>query len=72
MGCQADAVKAFHYYELAAHQGYAHAQCNLGVCYERGIGCQADPVKAFHYYELAAHQGDAQAQCNLGGCYEKR
>ena len=44
-----DAAEAARYYRLAAEQGYAAAQCNLGVCYERGEGVAQDAVEAARY-----------------------
>ena len=58
------------WYTLAAEQGDADAQCNLGVCYEHGSGVEKDLAKAVEWYNKAAEQGEATAQCNLGVCYE--
>ena len=54
---------------LAADQGYAAAQYNLGVCYEKGLGVTQDYEIAKKYYCLAADQGYTMAQYNLGGLY---
>ena len=35
-GVKQDPAKAAHWYQLAAHQGFAAAQLNLGVLYETG------------------------------------
>jgi TPR repeat protein len=56
-------------YSLAAEQGNASAQCNLGFCYENGTGVRKDPKEAVRLYSLSAEQGDASAQFNLGVCY---
>jgi TPR repeat protein len=46
-------------YKLAADQGYAQAQVNLGVMYERGRGGLAkDEREALRLYKLAADQED--------------
>jgi hypothetical protein len=58
------------YYRLAAEQGLAIAQNNLGYCFENGEGVAQDWVEAVRYYQLAAEQGDASAQFNLGYCFE--
>jgi hypothetical protein len=58
------------YYRLAAEQGHARAQCNLGYCFEIGKGVAQDLAEAVRYYRLAAEQGHARAQCNLGYCFE--
>ena len=62
---------AVKYYRLAADQGYANAQYNLGVCYYNGQGVPQDYAQAVKYYRLAADQGLAEAQYNLALCYEK-
>jgi TPR repeat protein len=60
---------AVQWYRKAAAQGDAGAQCNLGVCYERGQGVREDAEKAVEWYRKAAAQGDADAQFNLALCY---
>ncbi|AUJ70629.1 tetratricopeptide repeat protein [Pseudoalteromonas sp. NC201] len=50
-------MKAVEYYQLAAEQGNARAQCNLGVMYEKGKGVAQSDEKAVKYYQLAAGQG---------------
>ncbi len=61
-----DYAKARYFYELAAEQGHACAQNNLGYLYYEGLGVTQDYAKARHFYELAAEQGHAWAQNNLG------
>ncbi|MFM8234327.1 MAG: tetratricopeptide repeat protein, partial [Holophagaceae bacterium] len=58
-------------YRLAADQGHASAQFNLGVMYDNGRGVPQDDVQAVKWYRLAADQGFAKAQFNLGGMYAK-
>jgi TPR repeat protein len=65
-GVKKDAVQAVHWYRKAAEQGYAQAQCNLGVMYANGLGVEKDAVQAVHWFRKAAEQGHAQAQHNLG------
>ena len=55
---------------MAANQGDAAAQYNLGVCYYNGEGVTKDIKEAARLFKLAADQGDARAQCYLGVCYE--
>ena len=55
---------------MAANQGDAAAQYNLGVCYYNGEGVTQNKTEAARLFKLAADQGDATAQCNLGVCYE--
>jgi hypothetical protein len=64
-----DYAKARHFYELAAEQGNAAAQHNLGYLYYHGRGVTQDYAEARHFYELAAEQGHALAQYNLGYLY---
>ncbi|MBP9878057.1 MAG: sel1 repeat family protein, partial [Alphaproteobacteria bacterium] len=55
---------------LAANQGYAPAQDNLGTMYYRGEGnLPQHLIKAARLYKLAADQGYAPAQNNLGMMY---
>ena len=55
---------------LAAEQGDAAAQFNLGVMYASGVGVPLDYQEAVRWYRLAAEQGYAGAQHNLGLKYE--
>ncbi len=48
-------------YRLAADQGYAFAQSNLGIMYEQGRGAAKDEREAVRLYRLAAEQGNAIA-----------
>ena len=58
-------------YKLAADQGHAGAQYNLGVFYDQGLGGLAkDEREAARLYKLAADQGLAAAQFNFGLLYE--
>jgi len=67
-GQQAEAPKG---YRLAAEQGDALAQYNLGVMYAKGQGVVQDYKEAAKWYRLAAEQGSAEAQSNLGFLYEE-
>ena len=55
---------------VAAEQGDATAQVNLGYLYENGRGVPQDYKEAAKWYRLAAEQGDASAQNNLGYMYK--
>jgi hypothetical protein len=57
---------AFKLFTLAARQGNAGAQHNLGVMYGNGDGVSQDDKTAVKWYTLAAQQGDAGAQFGLG------
>ena len=54
-----------------AEQGYALAQNNLGVMYEKGQGVSQNYKTAVKWYTLAAEQGYPFAQSNLGQNYDK-
>ena len=54
---------------LAAEQGDALAQYNLGVMYAFGEGVPENDAEAVKWYRLAAEQGNAKAQGNLGVMY---
>ncbi len=51
---------------LAAAQGQAVGQTNLGVMYMNGQGVAKDDAEAARLYRLAAAQGNAAGQNNLG------
>ena len=63
--------EAFKWYRLAAEQGDAVAQSNLGTCYFGGEGVEQDYGEAVKWFKKAAEQEQANAQYNLGLCYEK-
>ena len=54
---------------LAAEQGDALTQFNLGFMYDKGYGVAQDDAAALRWYRLAAEQNDAKAQNNLGAMY---
>ena len=68
-GVVQDYAEATKWYKLAAAQGNARAQSNLGVMYESGKGVVQDYAEAAKWYKLAAAQGFALAQSNLGSMY---
>ncbi len=58
-------------YRVAAGQGDAEAQANLGFFYQEGRGCLAkDDREAARLYKLAADQGNPAGQAGLGFFYE--
>ena len=59
------------WYRLAAEQGNAVAQSNLGTKYWKGQGVLQNHKTAVKWWKLAAEQGLADAQYNLGLMYEK-
>ena len=60
-------TKAREWWELAAAQGNARAQGNLGVLYGQGV--DQGITKAREWYELAAAQGLAMAMTNLAALF---
>ena len=57
------------WYRIAAEQGNAFAEDNLGACYSSGHGVVRDFTEAVKWYRLSAEQGNAVAQNHLGVCY---
>ena len=55
--------------KIAAEQGNAVAQRNLGVLYANGQGVRQDYQEAAKWTRKAAEQGNASAQFNLGLLY---
>ncbi len=63
-------AEAAQWYRMAAQQGLAEAQNNLGVMLKDGQGVQKDLVEAAYWFLLAAQQGNVLAQSNLGWLYQ--
>jgi TPR repeat protein len=72
-GVSRDFPQAAKWYRMAAEQGHADAQYNLGVLYDRGDGrgIAQDFQEAAKWYRMAAIQGNAEAQFNLGILYSR-
>ena len=64
-GMSLDTQKALEYYTVAAAQGLAIAQCNLGKMYMKGEHCPKDLTKARELMESSAEQGHGLAQYYL-------
>ncbi len=60
---------AFHWYQLAAEQGYAPAQNNLASLYDGGEDIPKDHYQAVAWLSKAAEQGHCMAQNNLADKY---
>ena len=60
-GVAEDDAEAVRWYRLAADQGLAIAQNNLGWMYDNGEGVAEDDAEAVRWYRLAADQGHADA-----------
>jgi uncharacterized protein len=56
-------------YRLAAEQGNAFAQTQLGRIYQSGEGVQRDCEEAAKWFSLAADQGSPAARFALGRMY---
>ena len=69
-GVPLDNKTAVKWYTLAAEQGDAVAQNNLGTMYYQGKGVSQDDKTAVKWWRLAAEQGHARAQYNLGVMYD--
>jgi TPR repeat protein len=70
-GVDQDNKEAVRLYRLAADQGDALAQTDLGYRYETGKGVDQDYKEAFRLYKLAAEQGVPIAQYKTGHMYER-
>ena len=68
-GVPQDDAEAVKWYRLAADQGIAEAQNNLGVMYGNGKGVIEDDKEAAKWYRKAAELGNAGAMLGLGGMY---
>lgn len=68
-GVKQDHTETVKWYRLAADQGNAFAQSNLGTCYDWGNGVTEDYREAVKWYRLAADQGDDAARRKLAYCY---
>ncbi len=64
-GVAQDHKEAVRWYRLAADQGDANAQSNLGIRYANDLNHK----EAFKWFRLAADQGIARAQFKLGWMY---
>lgn len=61
-----DFATALRQWTPLAEQGYAYAQHNIGVMYDKGQGVAQDHKVSIKWYKLAAVPGDATAQYNHG------
>jgi uncharacterized protein len=62
---------AAYWYLLAAEQGHADAQSNLGVMYHQGKVIPHDDKTAAKWYTFAAEKGVFSAQFNLANMYDR-
>ena len=64
-----DLEKAAEWHRKAAEQGFAPAQCSLGLCYLKGEGISKDHSEAFQLFEKAAKQKHPLAYVYIYSCY---
>lgn len=64
-----DMAEAARWYRLAAAQGHAGAQSNVGSMYYHGMGAPKDLTEAARWYRLAADRNLPVAMFNLGMQY---
>ena len=57
-GISQDDKEAFRCFRLAAQQGFAPVQYNLGVMYTNGQGVPKDSVSAHMWFNVAASNGN--------------
>ncbi len=62
---------AFEQLRIAAEEGHAVAQNDLGSLYFNGLGVEKDQQTAVEWFERAGAAGVASAQMSLGTIYEK-
>jgi TPR repeat protein len=65
-----DFLEAIRLWRMAADEGDAKAQINLGFAYASGLVGPPDDVEAVRWFRIAADQGEAVAQGALGVMYE--
>jgi hypothetical protein len=71
-GLPKDDREAVRLFKLAADQGNATGQANLGLAYLGGLGgLLKDERKAVRLFKLSADQGNSRGQANLGYAYER-
>ena len=63
-GVPEDDKEAVKWYRLAAEQGYASAQNNLGFMYGNGTGVPQDNVYSHMWFNNAAYKGHKNAKKN--------
>ena len=70
-GVPQDYSEAAKWYRLAAEQGHADAQYNLGWMYDKGQGVLQDNVLAHMWYNLGAANGNEYAAKTRGSIAEE-
>ena len=70
LSASGDYKTANYWFSAAADQGYAVAEYNLGVAYERGLGLAKDFHAAFHWIHESALQGHHDSIVELAYMYK--
>jgi TPR repeat protein len=70
-GVPRDFAEAVKWYRMAAVQGSAQGQNNLGSKYDKGEGVAQDSVRAYMWFTLSAQTGYAEAVKNRDIVAEK-
>jgi uncharacterized protein len=65
IGVPKDDAEAVKLYRLAAEQGYALPQSNLGLMYANGKGVPKDLVQAHVWWNIAGANGNERGKNNL-------
>jgi len=68
-GTEKDPRAGIKWFLLAAEQGHARAQTQLGMAYQKGRGVRRDIPESVKWMRKAAEQGHAKAQFELGVYY---
>ncbi len=72
-GCEADAAKAFEFYQRADAMSRDNATVGtLASCHLDGIGCEPDAAKAVALFEEAAALGSSPSCLSLGHYYNEK
>lgn len=58
-------AEAIKWFRMAAEQGDAGAQVNLGLSYENGDGVPRDDILAFSWFSIAATNGFERSRAGL-------
>ena len=68
-GLAVNLAEAARHYGLAASQGHAVAQGNLGIFLYEGLGVKRNLAESVRLFRMSAEQGHASAQANLSRAY---
>ena len=68
---ESDWKEAFHFYKVAAKNGFMEAYYNLSKLYLKGLGIRKNTKLSFKYMQKAANENDGEAWNDLGIKYEQ-